>query len=297
MNKAQRKRRSLETHLEFIENIISNSQPREKRKRDNRDYSEIDRAYSKYYEQIKARYRNYVKSLFSNHRQRALNNSHVSNENDEDKKNVRKMQILDGRLHNSPDHKLRNQQKARTIQNNFQNEDDDDEEYVRQPVAIPTINDRINHHRYDPVINATISNYYPTYVIERIPDDIQETTKKPSSPSDLAANIYAKLQEQIVRKKRESDDDVKEDDAGQVGGKKKEKNRGPCEPLIDVEHMQVEIVKPPKNPNESFGHGIVLKITCDSGYNSNVATANSTVRCNKGVWKPVRPFCTLSEFI
>ena len=59
--------------------------------------------------------------------------------------------------------------------------------------------------------------------------------------------------------------------------------------------MQMEVVKPAKNQNESFGHGMVLKITCDFGYNNNIQTANSTVRCNKGVWKPVKPTCTLSE--
>lgn len=60
--------------------------------------------------------------------------------------------------------------------------------------------------------------------------------------------------------------------------------------------MQIEVVKPPKNQNESFGHGMVLKITCDTGYNSNIQTANSTVRCNKGVWKPIKPTCSLSKF-
>lgn len=291
-----REKRSSESHMEFIENIISNSESREKRKRDNRDYSEIDRAYSKYYEQIKARYRDYVKSLFSNHRQRVYNNSHLStHDNGEERKNSRKLPIQDGRWQNSQEFKYRVQQKARTLQNDLQNENDDDDSYVRQPVAIPTINDRINH-RYD-AINATISNYYPTYVIERIPDEIQETTKKPTSQSDIAANVYAQLQSQIVRRKRENDEDGKEDENVALGGKKKDKTRGPCEPLIEVEHMQVEIVKPPKIPSESFGHGIVLKVTCDSGYNSNVQTANSTVRCNKGVWKPVRPFCTLSKFL
>jgi Sushi repeat (SCR repeat) len=73
------------------------------------------------------------------------------------------------------------------------------------------------------------------------------------------------------------------------------KHRGPCESLANVEHMQAEVVKPAKNQNESFGHGMVLKITCDTGYNSNIQTANSTVRCNKGVWKPVRPTCSLSK--
>lgn len=66
---------------------------------------------------------------------------------------------------------------------------------------------------------------------------------------------------------------------------------------MSIDHLQMEVVKPPKNQNESFGHGMVLKITCDSGYNSNIQTANSTVRCNKGVWKPVKPVCSLSKFV
>lgn len=85
------------------------------------------------------------------------------------------------------------------------------------------------------------------------------------------------------------------DDNGENGNGKRNKHRGPCEPLLTEDHMQMEVVKPPKNQNESFGHGMVLKITCDSGYNSNIQTANSTVRCNKGVWKPIKPMCSLSK--
>lgn len=86
------------------------------------------------------------------------------------------------------------------------------------------------------------------------------------------------------------------DDAPENGNAKgRGKHRGPCEHLTTAEHMQMEVVKPPKHQNESFGHGLVLKITCNPGYNSNIQTANSTVRCNKGVWKPVRPTCTLSK--
>lgn len=85
------------------------------------------------------------------------------------------------------------------------------------------------------------------------------------------------------------------DDKDDEPGNGRKKHRGPCEPLHNPEHMQVEVVKPPKNQNESFGHGMVLKITCENGYNSNIQTANSTVRCNKGVWKPVKPYCSLSK--
>lgn len=88
------------------------------------------------------------------------------------------------------------------------------------------------------------------------------------------------------------------DDASESGngrGKNGGKHRGPCEPLPATGPMQMEVVKPPKNQNESFGHGMVLKITCETGYNSNIQTPNSTVRCNKGVWKPVKPTCSLSK--
>jgi hypothetical protein len=111
------------------------------------------------------------------------------------------------------------------------------------------------------------------------------------------SGIFAKCEpKEKTRHRRDTDDDGKDDDVMSTGGgKKKEKNRGPCEPLLDIEHMQIEVVKPPKNPNDSFGHGMVLKITCDTGFNSNVQTVNSTVRCNKGVWKPTKPHCSLSE--
>lgn len=85
------------------------------------------------------------------------------------------------------------------------------------------------------------------------------------------------------------------DDVADLAAGKKNRHRGPCEPLVDLENMQIEVLKPPKNQNESFGHGMVLKVTCNAGYNSNIQTVNSTVRCNKGVWKPVKPMCTLSK--
>lgn len=300
MKKAShRAKRDLERHMEFIDNIIRNSESKEKRKRDNHDYTEIDRAYSKYYEKIQARYRDYVKTLFPNQRQRiASNNAPLNppNANDEDVKNSNKMQVQDGRWYNNNDFKYRVQQKARSFNNDLQNQEEDE---IKQPVALPTINDRVRHNnRYDPLVNATISNYYPSFVNEKVIEETSEKSKKPSNMDEIAAKIYAKLQSQIVRRrrKRENDDDGKDDEVAITGvGKKKDRTRGPCESLTDSPHMQIEIVKPPKNQNDSFGHGMVLKITCDTGYNNNVQTANSTVRCNKGVWKPVKPECSLSK--
>lgn len=309
-----RRKRSLNTHYDHIRllNEIAEIGNREKRKRENRDFAEIDRAYSKYYEKIKARYRNYVKNLFSNQKPRNLliNNSYpmqpVSTSED-DMKNTRKIQVQDGRWFNSPEFRYRAMQKARSFSNDLQNEESD----AIQPVAIPNINDQLLPKNEETFItpNMTIpamSNYYPSYsnihsinhsILTQNEELPEKEMKKVQNTADLAANKYAQLQSQIVRRKREtSDDEGKDDDAlSNLGGGKK-KARGPCEPLLNIEHMQIEIVKQAKNPNESFGHGMVLKITCDSGYNSNVQTANSTVRCNKGNWKPVKPSCSLSKY-
>ncbi|KAG5681085.1 hypothetical protein PVAND_010551 [Polypedilum vanderplanki] len=282
--------------LEYLNNIVQN-ESREKKKRENRDFSEIDRAYSKYYEKIKARYRNYVKNLFPNQKQKnsLINNSYpMQPVAEEEVKNTRKIQ--DGRWFNAPEFRYRAIQKARSSYTKDLQNEEIDADLDDQPVAIPTINDSTRSNKYETSIintNASISNYYPSYneKQQQIEENNENGAKKHSSSVDIAANIYAQLQSQIVRRKRDTDDDGKDDDIGVVGKKK----RGPCEPITELDHMQMEIVKPPKNPNDSFGHGMVLKITCNSGYHSNIQTVNSTVRCNKGVWKPVKPVCTVTK--
>lgn len=263
-------------------------------KRENRDY-EIDKAYSKYYEKIRARYRTYVKNLFPNPKSRVASANSQPTQQD-----TKKLQVQDGRwynTHSNPEFRYRATTKARTFGNDLQNEEYDSE--LGPPVALPSINDPTRSNRYE-APNHTISNYYPSYYNQdrHFPgDEPVESPKKLSNQSDVAATIIAQLQSQIVRRrKRETDDDMKGDDKDDLPeGVKGRKHRGPCEPLLNLEHMQMEVVKPAKNQNESFGHGMVLKITCDSGFNSNIQTANSTVRCNKGVWKPVKPTCALSE--
>lgn len=263
-------------------------------KRENRDY-EIDKAYSKYYEKIRARYRNYVKNLFPSPKSRTSSNISTPSQQD-----TKKLQVQDGRWYNSynnPEFRYRATHKARTFNNDLQN--DEYETEMGPPVALPSINDPTRSNRYD-TPNHTISNYYPSHYNQdrQFPsDEVVDAQKKPNSTLDAAATIIAQLQSQIVRRKRETDDDMKGDDKDEpeTGGKGR-KHRGPCEPLLNQEHMQMEVVKPAKNQNESFGHGMVLKITCDSGFNSNIQSVNSTVRCNKGVWKPVKPTCALSEY-
>jgi hypothetical protein len=134
--------------------------------------------------------------------------------------------------------------------------------------------------------------------------NVSENLKK----SNLSS-IIAQLHSQIVRRKRDTtaEDDGKEDANGNGNGdsngngnghegKKKNKYRGPCEPLASETYMKIEIVRPSKDPSESFGQGMIVKVTCEKGYTSNLANTNSTVKCVRGRWKPVRPACTMSKF-
>lgn len=189
-------------------------------KREGRDYSdvdrEIDRAYSKYYEKIKARYRNYVKNLFPNPKIRSTqhNNSYPMQPLDE-VKNTKKIQVQDGRWYNSysnPEFRYRATLKSRTISNDLQNEEYENE--MGPPVALPSINDPTKSNRFTSQHNHnhnhTVSNYYPSYAQQNdrhfVPEEPFEVLKKVNSSAEIAANIFAQLQSQMVRRKRELDD-------------------------------------------------------------------------------------------
>lgn len=183
-------------------------------KRENRDYSEIDRAYSKYYEKIKARYRTYVKNLFPNPKSKSpLHNNSFPRETVDEVKNTKKIQVQDGRWynsHNNPEFRYRATHKARTYVNDLQSEDSDSE--TGPPVALPSINDPTRTNRYDVKRNETMSNYYPSYAHnnEKHIEEPYDGVKRNNSSAEIAANIYAQLQTQTVRRrKREADDDGK----------------------------------------------------------------------------------------
>lgn len=222
---ASREKRSLETYRGRRShpgtlNIIRPSRDtfaRKKRsvnKRESRDYSEIDRAYSKYYEKIKARYRNYVKNLFPTPKIRSplLNNSYPMQPLEE-VKNTKKIQVQDGRWYNSynnPEFRYRATHKARTFSNDLQNEEYENE--MGPPVALPSINDPTRSNRFEYQQNETVSNYYPSYHHNErhfTVEDPYESPRKMNTSADIAANIFAQLQSQIVRRKRDVDEDSK----------------------------------------------------------------------------------------
>lgn len=186
-------------------------------KRESRDYSEIDRAYSKYYEKIKARYRNYVKNLFPDPKTRSpqLNNTYQLHPSEE-VKNTKKIQVQDGRWYNSynsPEFRYRATHKARAFSNDLDNDEYENE--MGPPVALPSINDPARPYRHEFNHNETVSNYYPSYVNSNdrhyAADEAFESFKKTNNSANIAADIYAQLQSQMVRKKRETDEDSKGD--------------------------------------------------------------------------------------
>lgn len=203
---SKREKRDLESYRGRPVKILQ--KPRSIFKRDDRHYSsEIDHAYSKYYESIKARYRNYVKNLFlgSKSRSHIVNNNSVPLQSADDMKSPKKHHGQDGRWfnYNNPEFRYRSN-KLRSLSNNEQ-QIDDEIEPAGPPVALPSINDPIRTNRYEveSELNLSVSNYYPRLVQNH--EKAEEPEKKINSTTDL---LLAQLQSDM-RRKRETDDDGK----------------------------------------------------------------------------------------
>lgn len=128
----------------------------------------------------------------------------------EEVKNTKNLQVQDGRWYNpytNPEFRYRATHKARTLGNDLQNEEYDAE--MGPPVALPSINDP-KSNRFDH--NESVSNYYPSYNNNErhvVVEEPIESAKKPNSSADIAAKLFEQLQSQMVRRKRETDDDLK----------------------------------------------------------------------------------------
>lgn len=74
----------------------------------------------------------------------------------------------------------------------------------------------------------------------------------------------------------------------------KPKIRIPCEVLSSEPFVNIEFVKHGKDPNVTYGPGTVVRVACGKGYRLNMEI-NSTAKCVKGKWKPVKPECSISK--
>lgn len=58
--------------------------------------------------------------------------------------------------------------------------------------------------------------------------------------------------------------------------------------------MRINVVREGRDHNNEFSAGTMVRITCAKEYKINFKNANSTAKCVRGRWKPVKPECTLS---
>ncbi|KAK9711611.1 WAP-type (Whey Acidic Protein) 'four-disulfide core' [Popillia japonica] len=74
--------------------------------------------------------------------------------------------------------------------------------------------------------------------------------------------------------------------------KKKNKQRGPCPNLPSEPYVNIEIIKPSRDKNNTYGSGTIVKIACGKGYDLNMPE-NKTAKCVRGKWRPVAPACLI----
>lgn len=77
--------------------------------------------------------------------------------------------------------------------------------------------------------------------------------------------------------------------------KKKNKQRGPCPNLPSEPYVNIEIIKPSRDKNNTYGSGTIVKIACGKGYDLNMPE-NKTAKCVRGKWRPVAPACLIREY-
>ncbi|KXJ69876.1 hypothetical protein RP20_CCG025560 [Aedes albopictus] len=331
----------------FLKKALQSSTVRERRQ-----LSDVEHAYNKYYERIRAKYRNYVQNLLGYNKMRPLQD----------------MQVQDGRWQPTDSESVsRNRvaQKSRIGANEFDDEHTTKpprvpkpkvnksriKSKVQPPIVIPNINEE-STYKYDfhdiPETNMSnnvgendiYSNYFPPPLTGRshtnwqfaseitpkvqvrsdpyslyatLSHNFTYTGRKPATAPVLMQNLHS----QIIRRKRNtvevsvsSAEETRRaqknnrknagatanqtDPSGMDGDPaKKIKFKGPCEPLVSETHAQLEIVRPGKDPNEAFGPGTIVRMTCSKGYVSNMASPNATSKCVRGRWKPIKPACNM----
>ncbi|EDW76217.2 uncharacterized protein Dwil_GK14777, isoform C [Drosophila willistoni] len=251
--------------------------------------TDLDLAYSKYYQKIKERYQRYVRKILGQNRL------------------YQKVNVQDGRWYNqynNPEyiltrkatHKSRNAGDGDDYGDNNNNNND----YRGAIVPMPNINqssryrNRIEHSSNEapPVSGGSPSlasrNYHVNAtraLIEQLKSQIVRRRRKrntninsvPPSPGTLTADGEVDTSDGV--------DAVK--GGGGAGGKRL---RGPCEDLDWDSFANITTVRPGKAPGRN-AVGIMLQLECNAGFKLNIKGENATARCIRGIWKPDIPKC------
>ncbi|XP_030377373.1 sushi, von Willebrand factor type A, EGF and pentraxin domain-containing protein 1 isoform X2 [Scaptodrosophila lebanonensis] len=251
-----------------------------------RNPSDIDLAYSKYYQKIKERYQRYVKKMLGHSRL------------------YKKIQVQDGRWYNhynNPElvmmrkatHKWRNPATDYADDNEYR-------EYLGAIVPLPNINQSSRYHSHshetERSSNETPSPQHSMAVeskhmnatralIEQLKSQIVRRRRKRSSNVPTAAPPAASLPDADI----DTSDGVETSGKG-AGGKRL---RGPCEELDWDSFGNISVVRPGKAPGLN-SVGSILHLECNAGFKLNIKGENATARCIRGIWKPEMPKCLSS---
>lgn len=236
----------------------------------NENPSDIDLAYSKYYQKIKERYQRYVRKILGHNRL------------------YQQTQAQNGRWYNqynSPELDM-----MRKATQKWRNEVDEDiDEHRGRVLPLPNINQssRYSHSRNSNEAPAPLSHAS----VER------------KLHGNATRTLIEQLKSQIVRRRRRRspstgatgtpppETELDTSDGGEAnkaaGGKRL---RGPCEDLDWDSFANITTVRPGKAPGRN-SVGIMLQLECNAGFKLNIKGENATARCIRGIWKPDVPKC------
>lgn len=244
--------RQLQQFLNEIENPAEGAKKRRKR-----SPMDLETAYTQYFEKIKKKYRNYVKNLLGYGRFRAPQLPHP-------------IESASKRDHQESRYQRPNRQ--RPSGNEYTSTDDsfNETESHLLKVPIPNINDD------SAVILTSTKTPHENLISAQI-------LRQGESSRQNISSLIEQLKSQVVRRKRESDDDGPDDG-------KKGKARGPCEDLDWDSFGNYTILRPGKLPGRNTP-GTMIAINCNPGFRLTMKNMNNTFRCVKGIWKPNKPEC------
>lgn len=230
--------------------------------------SDIDLAYSKYYQKIRERYQRYVRKILGHNRLLQ-----------------QRQQQQDGRWYNQ----YNNPELVMTRKATHKSND------------VPMAND---YHNRGPMERSSSSNEAPPALPAHAFQGSTAAERKQHVNATRA--LIEQLKSQIVRRRRKrnssisssspsggslSDPDLDTSDGGEAnkggGGKRL---RGPCEDLDWDSFANITTVRPGKAPGRN-SVGIMLQLECNAGFKLNIKGENATARCIRGIWKPDTPKC------
>lgn len=216
--------------------------------------SDIDLAYSKYYQKIKERYQRYVRKILGHNRLFQQ----------------RQQQPQDGRWYNqynNPELLMTHKSHEDDVPmgNDYHNRAPLERSTNEAPATQRTAADRKQN------VNATRA------LIEQLKSQIVRRRRKRNSSISSAPPL--------------TDPDLDTSDGGEAnkgaGGKRL---RGPCEDLDWDSFANITTVRPGKAPGRN-SVGIMLLLECNAGFKLNIKGENATARCIRGIWKPDTPKC------